>query len=49
MRKYIQEGSLNSRETDRAFRLRDELALQYKHTLLKLKEFKDGFFLQEDD
>lgn len=25
MRKYIEEGSLNSRETDRAFRLRDEM------------------------
>ena len=25
MKKYIKEGSLNSRETDRAFRLRDEM------------------------
>ena len=25
MRKYIKEGSLNSRETDRALRLRDEM------------------------
>ena len=25
MRKYIKEGSLNSRESDRAFRLMDEL------------------------
>ena len=44
--KYINEGTLNSRETNRAFRLRDELRQsQEERTLLKPKEFKDGFLL----
>ncbi len=31
MKKYIKEGSLNSRETDRAFRLRDEMIGVYNN------------------
>ena len=33
MRKYIEEGSLNSRETDRAFRLRDEMRAIENNTI----------------
>jgi len=43
---YIENGTLNSNETNRAFKLRDELRYsQDQRTLLKPKEFKDGFLL----
>lgn len=34
LRKYINEGSLNSRETDRAFRLQHEMKEQYMRKLI---------------
>ena len=46
LRSYIDEGTLNSNETNRAFRLRSELRQsQDQRTLLNPEEFKDGFLL----
>ena len=45
MKEYMKNGSLNSRDTDRAFRLRDEMRdMEREKSLLKLEESKDGFF-----